>query len=177
MRKFRRLVRGYRVGMELPPEFVEATVAAVQGSMPADFRVTQTGSTILRFSAPRGVPGVAGARPVRWVSRIGVRNRDGVSSQSLAWAVWLVLDDLVHMSRSTGLPWPKQASATLEAFAEAQDGEIRSWVTDGRGFRVDFDPINCAGVRRIAPSGMGRITDRLRPKGRLPLDGPITSPF
>lgn len=63
-------------------------------------------------------------------SQIAVRNRDGITPPSIAGAVWLILDSLIKVSPRAGLPWPRGAAKTLEAYADRTESRISGWVAN-----------------------------------------------
>jgi hypothetical protein len=163
--------------MDLPEELVDRILASIQSRMPDGFTFDKFDPRAVNF---RVTPELATATSFHhlayiWSSQIGARNRDGISPRSIAWATWLVLDSLIHASRSTGLPWAKQVAKGLQAYADSDHQGIRCWVADSRGFRLDFPPIEIGGIAMAPPSGW-RLPFPLLKRYRLPREGPITAP-
>jgi hypothetical protein len=169
-------LRSYPLVVDLPATLIDRIVESIESQMPAGFTLQRSSPRTLRFHvSPMAASRADSLKPQFGMSQIGVRNRDGITPQSIAWAVWLVLDSLINMSKSGGLPWPSDIAATLRAYAESGDDGIRSWVASKAGFRVEFPSIPLDGVQMAAPSGL-RLPMPLAKKYRLPSDGPVTSP-
>jgi hypothetical protein len=162
--------------MELPGFLIDRIIESVQTQMPDGLTLVQVRSTVINFLVTRDLAATVDQVAVfPQISKVGVRNRDGISPRSVAWATWLVVDDAVRMSRRVGLPWPRDVAAKTEAYAQVDGPGIRTWVTDGAGFRVDFPVISLEGVQFVKPTGW-RLPFPLAKKYRLPTTGPITAP-
>jgi hypothetical protein len=138
--------------------------------------VVKARSQVINFRASRELAATVGRASAYWGSQVGVRNRDGITPQSVAWAVWMVLDSAIQMSRRTGLPWPKETARGLHAYADAKsDLAVIAWVSDNGTFRLDFPSISLTGVERVPPTG-SRLPFTLLRKYELPTDRPVTDP-
>jgi hypothetical protein len=161
--------------MELPEPLVDRIVSSIQSPLPDGFTLEKSGPRTIRFRVSPLLATKARARSAFGMSQVGVRNRDGITPQSIAWATWMVLDSLAKMSRSVGLPWTKEQAVRLEAYAESTGHEVRAWVTNESGFRLDFPPI-ALDLSEMAPPSGGRLPFPLARRYQLPPNGPITSP-
>jgi hypothetical protein len=160
--------------VDLPDFLVERIVNAMQAQMPEGMAVVKARSRVINLRASRELAASIGRPSAFWASQVGVRDRDGLSPQSVAWATWMVLDSALHMSRRLGIPWPKDVAGRTHAYAEAKGNlAVVGWVTDGADFRVDFPAISLAGVEWVEGTG-GRFA--VSKKYRLPADGPVTDP-
>lgn len=166
--------------MELPIDLVDRILVSIESQMPEGLTLKRgPRGRAINFRVSRELAAKAHhAGPHLGLTQIGVRNRDGITSQSLAYAMWMVLDSLLMVSRSksgAGLPWPRELAKTLEAYAETDTDGIHSWITNSAGFRIDFPLVSIEGVQMAPPSGF-RLPFPLAKKYRLPPSGPITSP-
>jgi hypothetical protein len=156
---------------------MERILTSVQSRMPNGLTLHQvpgTGHMVSFRIDPLHKRGAAGLK-FREGSALGVRNRDGITPESIAWATWMLLDSLIRSSKRTGMPWPKDAATALQAYAEAVPAGINSWVADGGQFRIDFPTISLHGVAMRPPTA-ARLPFPLVKRYRLPTWGPITSP-
>jgi hypothetical protein len=168
--------RHYSEEVLLPEVIVDRIMISVRTVLPEGMIVKYEPPKVMSLFLPAEAAAAFG-RSVRvaWTSMVGVRNRDGVNERSVAWATWMVLDSIVRMSRSTGVPWPREQAQSLHAYALPVGDRIESWVADDAGFRADVPPIDIAGLNVRPPSG-ARLPFPLLAHHRLPKSGPVTDP-
>lgn len=164
--------------VDLPVLLVERIIASVQAGLPDNVTLHQIHSRSIRIERRSAVGAPSGrlAAPVRWTSQIGVRNRDGIRPQSIAWAMWMLLDSCVQMARATGAPWQKDIARGMRAYAQSEVGQIHGWITVDAASDLRFAPVSLDGVQMMPPSGR-RLPFPLSKRHRLPNEGPISSPW
>jgi hypothetical protein len=165
----------------LPDHLVEAIIEAIASVLPAEVRITRESPRLVAYECRIVMHNRRGrySRTVARYAQMAPRNRDGISPTSIAWVVWNNLDTVLIMSRQSGVPFPAEQAAAMQAYAQptAHGTAISAWLmhTDSLE-RVELPLLSLDGVQFEAPRGP-RLPFRLGRRYELPTDGsPVTSP-
>ncbi|MCW2541948.1 MAG: hypothetical protein JWN95_3673 [Frankiales bacterium] len=160
--------------MQIPPELIDRIVQSVQTQLPEGLSIVRVSPRAFELHLTPELSRSLGRGPRRpWHHPIGVRNRDGITPQSIAWAVWTVLDTLIHASRRWGVPWKPSAAKHLYADAERRgDSNVYGWITNDSEIRGDFPPISLNGILMTRPSWRRLPVPFVR-RHSIPVTGPV----
>lgn len=98
--------------MKFPPALFRATIASVEQAMPPGVGLTAISDKLVAVTVTSQLAATVGRqdhRP-RWLLIVGAPSRMGISTRSLEWAQWHMLDSLLRMSRACDLPWSAETS-------------------------------------------------------------------
>jgi hypothetical protein len=162
--------------VDLPEVVIERMIESLRGGLPASVAVERPYPSVLRFHVEREEARLFDYPvSIRWATKLGVRNRDGVHPYSIAFAWCFVLDALVHMARKTGVPWRKADVQHIVSYAEPIGGSVHGWLVPANQTRIEFPPISLTRVEPSAPI-RPKLPFPLLARYRLPTAGPVQLP-